>query len=82
VASDPGFASILYSATVAGTTQTPGTDLPSNTHLYWRVTANNPCGTMVSTVFNFSTVALPGDCATGSVPNVLYDYGFEAGVGG
>jgi hypothetical protein len=82
VDNDPGFTSPLYSATVVGTTQTPNVDLPSNSQLYWRVTANNPCGATVSTTFSFTTVALPGDCATGTVPDVLYDYGFESGVGG
>jgi hypothetical protein len=82
VATDAGFGSVIYSATVAGTTQTPGSDLPSNTRLYWRVTANNPCGSTVSSVFSFTTVALPGDCATGTTPHVLYDYGFESGLSG
>ena len=76
------FSSPVYTATVATTSHTPNTDLPSNTHLYWRVTANNPCGATVSTTFSFTTVALPGDCATGTVPDILYDYGFESGVGG
>ena len=57
----PGFASPVYSTTVTGTSHTPGTDLPSNTQLYWRVTANNPCGSTVSTVFSFVTEPLPGD---------------------
>jgi hypothetical protein len=78
----PGFSSPVYTATVASTTHTPNTDLPSNTQLYWRVTADNPCGSTVSSVFSFRTVAQPGDCAVGSVPNILYDYGFEGGAGG
>jgi len=76
------FSSPVYTATVAGASHTPGTDLPSNTHLYWRVTANNPCGSGApSSVFNFTTVAAPGDCATGSTASILYEYGFEAGAG-
>jgi len=82
VDNDSNFSSPVYSATVAGTTHTPGADLPSNTHLFWRVTASNPCGSTPSSVFAFTTVALPGDCAVGSTPNILYQYGFEAGVGG
>lgn len=77
-----GFGSPVYTATVAGTSHTPTVDLPSNTHLYWRVTANNPCGSAVSPAFSFTTQALPGDCATGSVPHLVYDFGFETGLGG
>ncbi len=76
------FSSLVYTATLTGTGHTPGTDLPSNTHLYWRVTANNPCASAISGVFDFTTVAAPGDCATGTTASVHYQYGFEAGASG
>ncbi len=76
------FSSPVYTAALTGISHTPGTDLPSNTHLYWRVTANNPCAPAVSAVFSFTSQALPGDCATGTTASILYQYGFEAGAGG
>ncbi|MDQ1347848.1 MAG: family serine peptidase, partial [Acidobacteriota bacterium] len=76
------FSSPLYTATLTAASHTAGSDLPSNTHLFWRVTANNPCASAVSAIFSFTTVALPGDCASGSLAAVLYDYGFEAGASG
>ncbi len=41
-----------HSAALAGTSHTPGVDLPSNTELYWRVTASNPCASAVSPTFS------------------------------
>jgi hypothetical protein len=76
------FATPIYSATVAGTSHTPASDLPSNSELRWRVTADNPCAAATSPVRSFTTVPLPGDCATGSVANPVYEYGFESGAGG
>ncbi|MBP1620510.1 MAG: hypothetical protein H6Q02_1277, partial [Acidobacteria bacterium] len=78
----PGFSSPVYTASVTATSHTPNADLPSNSLLYWRVTANNPCGSTVSPVFSFTTEALPGDCGIGSVASVEYEYGFEAGANG
>ncbi|MBP1621971.1 MAG: hypothetical protein H6Q02_2738, partial [Acidobacteria bacterium] len=78
----PGFASPVYTATLTATSHTPGTDLPSNTPLYWRVTANNPCASAVSSVFSFVTEALPGDCGLGTAADIAYEYGFEAGANG
>ncbi|MBB6088485.1 S8 family serine peptidase, partial [Wenzhouxiangella marina] len=80
VADSSDFANIVYSATVAGTSHTPGVLLPSNSILYWRVSPANLCGGSVSDVFSFATEALPGDCGIGTSANVLYSTGFEAGV--
>jgi hypothetical protein len=83
VDNDSGFGSPEISTTVAGTSFTPGADLASNMVFYWRVTANNPCGAgSSSSVFSFTTVALPGDCSTGLTQNLFYAYGFESGAGG
>ena len=76
------FATPIYSATLAGTSQTPGSDLPSNSVLYWRVTADNPCAAAISAVRTFTTVPLPGDCASGTTANAVYEFGFESGAGG
>jgi len=76
------FATPVYSTTLAGTSHTPGSDLPSNSLLHWRVTADNPCAAAISAVRTFTTVPLPGDCATGAVANSVYEFGFESGAGG
>lgn len=76
------FASPVYSAAITGTSHTAGSDLPSRTELYWRVTASNPCGSTPSAARSFTTLTLPGDCAIGAVANAVYEYGFEAGAGG
>lgn len=78
VDNDADFSSILYTSPVSGTSHTPGVDLPSNTALNWRVRATNICGANTSTAQAFSTVALPGDCATGTTAQVHYQTGFEA----
>lgn len=81
VATDEAFSDIVYSATVEGTTHVPGTLLPSNSQLYWRVSPSNICGGSVSDTFGFATEALPGDCGLGTVAQVHFTTGFEEGVG-
>ncbi len=84
VATDAGFAAVVLAAPgLTGTSHTANQDLPSNAVLFWRVRAANVCGTGAhSPVFDFATVALPGDCGMGTVPQLHYDYGFEAGASG
>jgi hypothetical protein len=84
VATDGGFTNVVASASgLAATTFTPSVDLNTSTTYFWRVRPNNACGSgAYSPVFNFTTVAAPGDCGPGSVANVVYQYGFEAGAGG
>ncbi|HRQ65620.1 MAG TPA: proprotein convertase P-domain-containing protein [Xanthomonadaceae bacterium] len=56
IASDAGFADIVYSATTDGTSHAVVATLSPATGYFWRVTALNPCGTgAVSATFTFTT---------------------------
>jgi hypothetical protein len=83
VATDPGFTTIVYTASVAGTSHTATSDLVAGTLHYWRVTAVNACGGgSPSAVWSFTTEIPPGSCGPGTVPNVLYSTDFESGDAG
>ncbi|MCH9652005.1 MAG: M36 family metallopeptidase [Deltaproteobacteria bacterium] len=59
VATDSGFANIIYSATESGTSNTLDITLDPVTEYFWRVTANNPCGAgAASSTFSFTTANL------------------------
>ncbi len=59
IATDAGFANIVYSTTQSGTSLDLPVALAANTTHYWRVTANNGCGSgVVSTTFSFDTPTL------------------------
>ncbi|MCX7556909.1 proprotein convertase P-domain-containing protein [Xanthomonadaceae bacterium JHOS43] len=67
IASDGAFSTVVYSATVSGTTHTVASALPNNTELFWRVTASNACGDGdVSAVFSFTTANII--CVTPNAP--------------
>ncbi|MEO1574667.1 MAG: thrombospondin type 3 repeat-containing protein, partial [Pseudomonadota bacterium] len=56
IASDPEFANIVDVGTSAAPAYTPGTSLGPDTTYYWRVTADNQCGTgATSAVQSFTT---------------------------
>jgi hypothetical protein len=82
VATDPGFATIVASATVPTTSWTIDTLLGASTQYYWRVTPHNYCGDgPVSATFSFST-GVPGQCPAGSTATTVYQDAFESGVNG
>jgi subtilisin-like proprotein convertase family protein len=82
IATDPAFANIVQSATVGGTSHTPGTLLTGDTVYYWRVrAAANACGAGAnSAVFAFRTNAnvcttysstdVPKNISSGGTPSV------------
>ncbi len=84
IATDAAFTNIVDQASgLTGTTYTAMASLNTNTVYYWRVLATNACGASAySAVFNFRTVAAPGDCAAGTTPNILFTDGFKSGIGG
>ena len=84
VATNAGFSNIVASATgLAAPTWTSNVALNTSTQHFWRVQATNACGTGIdSAVFNFTTVAAPGDCGPGTLASIAYQYGFEAGASG
>ena len=83
IATDAGFSNVILSQTVAGTSFQPAAALPTNTQIFWRVTAKNTCGSAVtSAVFSFTTLSAPGDCAVGSFTNVLLSDDMESGAPG
>lgn len=84
IARDAGFGDVVETiGGLATNSYTVQSGLDTGTPYYWRVTAENPCGTEPATAaFRFTTVVGPGDCALGVVPNVAFDEGFEAGDGG
>ena len=55
VALDPAFNNIVYTADVEGTSHTAATALNALTTYYWRVTAQNVCGSSTSATFSFTT---------------------------
>jgi hypothetical protein len=83
IATDAGFGSIINSQVVSGTNYMPAIALPTDTQIFWRVTATNTCGSSTpSSVFSFRTVGAPGVCSVGSTTNVVYSDNMENGANG
>ena len=84
VATSPSFANIVASASgLTATSFTPAGAFNTSTTYYWRVWADNACGTgAYSAVYSFSTVAAPGDCGPGLQPSIVLTEGFEGGANG
>lgn len=80
VATDAAFANIVYTTTTATTSATPTADLASSTVHYWRVRADNICGTGATIAGRtFTTVAAPGDCNVGTSPRTVFSDNVEGG---
>ena len=84
LATDAGFSNMVHSASgLTGTSYTPMISLNTSVTYYWRVFAENACGSAgASATFSFTTLAAPGDCSPGSLPNALLSEGFESGGNG
>lgn len=83
IATDAGFSNIILSQSVTGTSFQPAAALPTNTQIYWRVIANNICGSATpSPTFAFRTVAAPGDCSVGTFTTVVFSDNLESGAPG
>ncbi len=84
VATDNAFANIVLSASgLTRLVHTFDVDLNTNTQYFWRVRADNACGTGAnSATYRFTTVAAPGDCSVGTLPNILFSDTFESGAAG
>jgi hypothetical protein len=62
VATDAGFANIVYIANETGTSHTAAVPLSADTTFYWQVTASNVCGAGTSATFSFTTQAATMIC--------------------
>ena len=83
VATDAAFTNLVLQQGVAGTSFEPASDLPTNTQYWWRVSAQNICGPGgFSSVFTFTTEALPGDCGLGTQASTEYFDDLETGAPG
>jgi len=82
VATDPGFGQIVVDRDgITGTNFTLSSNLATDTRYYWRLFAENICGSVVSTqVFTFRTSPGPGDCGEGTVKQEIYFDDFESGL--
>ena len=82
IATDPGFSSVVESIMTTNTSATPSTDLDTSVRYYWRVTADNACGAVPSSTFDFVTLAAPGDCGLELQPIAFFDDDLEGDTSG
>ncbi len=84
VATDVNFTTIVFTGNVSsGTSVAVSPALQSSTTYYWRVRANNTCGTSESSaVYSFKTIPAPGDCDASTIPSNVFSENFTAGAGG
>jgi hypothetical protein len=80
IATDAAFTNIIESASVSGTSYDMVGVLDAGTTYYWRVSAENLCGSTDSAAFSFTTVA--DSCDPGLFTRTTYYEDFEAGDGG
>ncbi|MCP3963857.1 MAG: hypothetical protein GY719_38970 [bacterium] len=83
VATDAGFGNVVYSVTgLSGLSHTVATPLAYDTEYFWRVTADNVCGTTAGSAFSFTTEVSPGACPPGFTTVVHFEDDFESGAVG
>lgn len=83
IATDAAFTSLVVDETVDGTSYTPTTPLASGTTYFWRVSADNVCGSgTASPVFRFRTALAPGQCDVDQTTKTLFSENFSSGAGG
>ena len=84
VATDAGFSKIVFDRSgISGTSFTLSTSLATDSQYYWRVYAENICGSVISAqVFSFRTSPGAGDCGDGTVKQEIYFEDFESGLDG
>jgi subtilisin family serine protease len=82
LASDAAFTSIVETASgLATPSYTLAAALNTNTTYFWRVKADNTCGTgAFSAVRSFTTLPAPGDCGAGTATVTVFTDNFEAGA--
>lgn len=78
---DSDFSSIEYEIVTSGTSHNIPVTQPLDylTQYYWRVVANNVCGSTPSATFSFTTMMEPGGCEVGETAIVAYQTDFEDG---
>ncbi|TVR96169.1 MAG: hypothetical protein EA418_05970 [Wenzhouxiangellaceae bacterium] len=80
IAGDADFNDVIYAVSVTGNSHQVEDALDFGTQYWVRVRAANDCGTAdFSTISNFTTTVLPGDCPTGSVASDLLFENFDGG---
>jgi hypothetical protein len=83
LATDTAFNNIIESEMTHSSQYTSRIALQPETQYFWRVTAQNICGNgLTSAVRNFISAPLPGQCETGTNPQLLYDFDFESDAQG
>jgi Immune inhibitor A-like, MAM domain len=84
IATDAGFGNVVDSASGLSTeSYTASVDLATNTTHYWRVQAENACGTStLSATFSFTVAPAPGDCTQGAAAQAVFFDNLEAGAAG
>ncbi|MCS6844022.1 MAG: trypsin-like peptidase domain-containing protein [Caldilineales bacterium] len=85
IATDAGFADIVYAATVpaAQTSAQIGEPLARGTTHFWRMAVHNPCGRgPFSPARRFTTQYPPGQCPVGAQLVTLFADDFESGAAG
>jgi hypothetical protein len=84
LATNASFSNIVHSATgLPETSYALPIVLNTSVRYYWRVYAENACGSAgLSPTWSFTTLAAPGDCTLGTLPNAVLNEGFEGGANG